>query len=132
LKVAQWFLLTTPSNFKDRIAGIKDLLGVSDRTVQRLTRLIEAETGHQIEELNIDFIGPKIPHVQEVTIIHSRSDKVIPVEDARRAHQAIPQSTLIELEGLGHYRILWSDELSEILGEKLKRSEGRQMANSRP
>lgn len=116
----QWFLVTTPNNFKDRINIMKAALGVTDRTVSRLIRLIETSPQYSVDELNMEFMGSQLTNLNEATIIHSKSDKVLPIEDARKAQQSIPNSTLIELDGLGHYGILWSDELKKILKEKVK------------
>ncbi len=63
--------------------------------------------------------GGNLNNLQKATIIHSKGDRVIPVEKSRMTHKAIPQSELIELEELGHYRILWSEQLLNILDEKL-------------
>lgn len=115
----QWFLVTTPNNFKDRINMMKVALGVTDRTVSHLIRLIESATSYSVDELNMEHMGSRLTNLNEATVIHSKSDKVLPITDARKAKQSIPNSTLIELDGLGHYGILWSDELKQILERKL-------------
>lgn len=117
--VNQWFLVTTPFNFKDRIRDIKRTLGVTDRTVSRLIKKIESSTNQRIDEMNMQFMASKLSSVRETTIIHSKSDRVIPISDARASQKAIPESTLIELEKMGHYGILWSDELKDIISNKL-------------
>ena len=120
VSIDQWFIVTTPANFKDRIDDTKDLLGVSDRTIMRLIELVEGTEGYSVDLLNMDEFGSKLVTVDKVIIIHSRSDKVIPIEDAKITHRAIKGSKMIELEDIGHYKILWSEELKELLTEHLK------------
>lgn len=117
--VDQWVLVTTPHDFKNVVNDVKNMLGLTHRTMDKVIHKIETDTNSSLDTLNMSHYGDKIPHVNKVTIVHSKSDKVIPIQSARIAHQSIPQSELIELDDLGHYRILWSDELKEIISNKL-------------
>lgn len=120
LEIEQFIMLTTPHNFKNRIKEVSDFLGLSDRTVSEVVQLLEKETRMPIDEMNMAHYGAKLSHVKEALIVHSKSDKVISIESARYTHEYLPQSELIELDGLGHYGILWSEEVKEILGERLE------------
>lgn len=115
LFINQWIVVTTPHNFKDRIDDVKKFLGLTNRTIDKVIDTFEADTGYQLDDLNVEHYGDKIPHVKEVLIVHSKTDKIIPIESSRITHQNIPQSELIELDGLGHYAILWSNALKEII-----------------
>jgi pimeloyl-ACP methyl ester carboxylesterase len=119
IKIDQWFLITTPSHFKDRIHDIAVFIGISHRTVNRLTNRLEKELNISLDKLNMGEYAGNLNNLKEAIIIHSQSDGVIPIEKARKAHEAIPQSELIELEDLGHYRILWSKRLKQILEERI-------------
>jgi pimeloyl-ACP methyl ester carboxylesterase len=119
IKVSQWFLITTPNHFKDRINEISEFLGVTQRTIDRLTAILEKDLGISLDKLNMTEYGGNLKNLKEAYIIHSKSDGVIPIEKARLAHKAIPQSQLIEFDNLGHYRILWSTQLKDILKEKI-------------
>jgi len=121
-KLDQWIIVTTPFSFKDRIEQIMGKLGVTDRTLRKLTNLLEKDTEYTVEELNVATSAIKLTNLGHCTIIHSEHDKVIPIDDARKVHQHIVQSELIELKNLGHYRILWSDELKEIIEKKIEKT----------
>jgi pimeloyl-ACP methyl ester carboxylesterase len=47
-----------------------------------------------------------IPRYGEIeaplVIIHGTADRNVPIEQARRLHQAAPNATLIEIPGAGH------------------------------
>ncbi|MFK7950092.1 MAG: alpha/beta fold hydrolase [Saprospiraceae bacterium] len=120
MSIEQWFVVTTPHNFKDRINDVKQFLGVTERTIDKVIYQFESDTGYKLDNLNVDYYGDKVPHVKEVVIVHSKSDKILPIDSARFAHKAIPHSELIELDDLGHYAILWSDALKEVLKTRLK------------
>ena len=119
IEVCQWFAITTPFDFKDRINDIREILGVGHRTMNRLFNLIENRTGREVAELNMRAMGSHLNNVEEVIIVHSLSDKIIPIQDARRTAEVLPTARLIELDNVGHYAILWSPQLKEILQDLL-------------
>ncbi len=119
VQIDKWFLITTPYHFRDRINEIAEFIGVSARTVNHLIAMLEKEINIPLNDLNMKVYGGDLNNLGEATIIHSKSDRVIPIEKARLVHKAIPQSELIELENLGHYRILWSEQLKDILKEQI-------------
>ncbi|PCJ79804.1 MAG: hypothetical protein COA57_15345, partial [Flavobacteriales bacterium] len=55
----------------------------------------------------------------EALIVHSKEDKVLSIDLARKVHKDFPLSKLIELDGFGHYTILWSEELKEVISAQL-------------
>lgn len=120
IKVDMWVLITTPHHFKDRIKSVTEPLGVTDKIRTKLISLIEENTGEKVEELNMTAYCSRLTNVKEALIIHSKSDKVLPIADARLVHKAMPQSKLVELDNLGHYSILWSEEIKEVLKNGIK------------
>ena len=119
MPIEQWILVTTPHNFKDRIEDVKKMVGFSDKTMAIVVDKLESDTGQKLDNMNMEYYGDKVAHIKEIIIVHSKSDTIIPIESARITHQNIPHSELIELDNLGHYRILWSDELKEIVTNRV-------------
>ncbi|MEL6251493.1 MAG: alpha/beta hydrolase [Bacteroidota bacterium] len=115
IKVKKWLLVTTPHNFRNRIKQVSEFLGLTDRTVSKVIDQLESNTQMKVDEMNMAYYGPQVSHIEEITIVHSQSDKVIPIESAHFTHEHMPQSTLYELDGMGHYAILWSKELKDIV-----------------
>ncbi|MEM8893924.1 MAG: alpha/beta hydrolase [Bacteroidota bacterium] len=118
-KINQWFIITTPSDFKDRIKMVQDQIGMGEKTLKRMLSLLEKSTGHKIDDMNMNAMAPQVDQVYEIVIIHSTSDKITPIEGARTTHKAFKNSDLIELEGLGHYSILWSDQVKSLLKSRV-------------
>ncbi len=119
LSLKKWVMVTTPHNFKERIRHVIDYLGASERTARRLMKMVEQDTGLSIDALNMTEYGANLRNVQQALIVHSKTDRVLPIESARKTNAAMPQSELIELDGLGHYAILWSEKLKEIITKNL-------------
>jgi predicted alpha/beta-fold hydrolase len=115
----QWLIVTTPFSFRDHVDRIKDQLGISDRTLTKLINLLERDTNQKMDDLNMETMAPEITNFERCTIIHSVDDRVIPFSDAERTSHYLKDSELIPVENLGHYRILWSDELIQTLEEKV-------------
>lgn len=120
VNVDKWILVTTPHDFKTRIKEVSDYIGITHRTTNRLIKLIEEDTKSSVDTMNMDNFGHKLGHVSDVIVVHSTTDRIIPIAAARNTHKAIPQSTMIELDNLGHYAILWSDELKEIIKKNIQ------------
>lgn len=119
IQVNKWILVTTPNNFKNRLQDISDFFGITDKTRHALIKMIEKDTNESIENLNMVETCKNLKNVSEAIIVHSKMDKVLSIDSARKVNKAFLQSELIELDGLGHYSILWSEELKEILSLKL-------------
>ena len=107
IQIDQWILITTPDNFKNRIQDVSNFLGISDKTRHELIKMIEKDTNESIENLNMIEYCKNLKNVSEALIVHSKKDKVLPIDSARKVNKAFPQSELIELDELGHYSI-WS------------------------
>lgn len=116
----QWFIITTWSDFNEVFNQIIRRTGISQRTLRRLSKMMEDSSDVKFYRLNMQKQGRDLNTVKDVTIVHSKSDKVIPLEESRIAHNSIKGSTLFELDNLGHYKILGSDELKVIINDRLK------------
>jgi len=49
--------------------------------------------------------------------IHDKFDKVIPIEKTKNVSSFIKNSKLIEIEGTGHFKMLWSKKVVKIIEE---------------
>ncbi|MCK0107865.1 alpha/beta hydrolase [Flavobacteriaceae bacterium S0825] len=110
-----WLMVTTPNNFKSRIDEIATKFNLNHSVTGKLISKIEEDVSESIENLNMVTYCSELSNVKKVVIVHSKSDKVLPIEGAREVNQSFMQSEIIELENKGHYSILWSDELKFIL-----------------
>lgn len=110
--------ITSPNKFTDRVKQIADQLGVTDKTVRRVVDRFEKETGHNSDELSV------VRYLEQVTpykglVVHGSEDSALPITWSRSVAEALPNTEFRELDGLGHYHILWSEALQRAMKEML-------------
>ena len=115
LNIKTWIMVTTPNNFKSRIDELSSKFNLSKKVTYKLIQKIQEDVNENIEDLNMVTYCSEISNLEKAIIIHSISDKVLPIEGARAVNESFKQSKLIELNNYGHYSILWSDELKSLL-----------------
>ena len=118
-----WILVTTPNNFKSRIDELSSKFNLSKKVTYKLIQKIQEDVNENIEDLNMVTYCSDITNLEKAIIIHSKSDKVLPIEGARTVNDSFKQSELIELNNYGHYSILWSYELKSLLEDQLNDSQ---------
>ncbi len=119
ISVNRWLVITSPYSFRERLEEAKTMVSVTDRTINKLIHKFEKDTGMIVADMNMKEYCSRISNVNDILIVHSIDDKIIPIDTSRRVHAELPQSEMIELKALGHYRILWSDELKNIVNKRL-------------
>lgn len=115
-----WIMVTTPHNFLSRVNGISDHFGIKSKAKNELIKRIQNDTNEDINHINMATYCQELSNVKNTVIVHSKTDKVLPIEGAREVAKAFKRSRLIELDNLGHYSILWSDELKKIIDQNVK------------
>lgn len=117
-----WILVTTPNNFKSRINEMAAKFKLSQKVTQKLILSIQKDVNEDINDLNMVTYCNTLSNVKKAAIIHSKSDRVLPIEGAREVNRSFKPSNLIELDNYGHYSILWSEELKSILSNLLSKT----------
>jgi pimeloyl-ACP methyl ester carboxylesterase len=115
--VKDWIMITTPYQYINYIKGVTEFFNLSPKTFKKVIDLVEAQVDEPIENLNMATYCAALENIERATIIHSVEDKVIPIDSARQTHAGFPKSQLIELNDLGHYGILWSDQTKTIVNQ---------------
>jgi pimeloyl-ACP methyl ester carboxylesterase len=80
----------------------------------RTVRAVIGPMGQQVSALDRLYLAEDMPTL----IVWGTDDPIIPVEHGRAAHELIPSSQLVEIEGAGHWPHLDEpDRLVEAIGE---------------
>ena len=119
LNIKLWVMVTTPNNFKSRINELSSTFNLRKKVTYKLIQKIERDVNENIDDLNMTAYCNQLINVNKAVIIHSKVDKVLPIKGAIEVSKSFKQSTLYMLEGLGHYSILWSEELKFIIREQI-------------
>ncbi|MED5389796.1 MAG: alpha/beta fold hydrolase [Pseudomonadota bacterium] len=121
-------LLAPPAGFRSLVARLADFLHFGERARQQLLERMAQRVGLSFEQLDVarrsrDIRAP-------VLLVHDVGDREIPFSDSLRLHQALPASTLFQVQGSGHKRVL-SDPtvLARIEAFMAERDEGESAEN---
>jgi pimeloyl-ACP methyl ester carboxylesterase len=112
--VNRLLLVTSPNSFRDRVQQIADQMGVTSRTTDRVIQRFRAETKKDPDQLSVAQFCTKLQPVRAL-VVHGGEDRVLKMEWSRAVAEALPNGEFKVLDGLGHYRILWSEELQREL-----------------
>jgi pimeloyl-ACP methyl ester carboxylesterase len=115
IKVDQWLMITTPYTFRSKLERVAKKFCLNQTVLTNIEKLIETEIKIDVENLNMAQYCKELENVERALIVHSKLDKVLPIEWSRQVNQEFKQCELIELEELGHYNILRSEDLSQII-----------------
>jgi len=114
LKVDTLVFLTTPDKISDIFLEFKKLIGLNDKSYQHLLDKASAIVGEDLTHISIT---KKLQKAQfnHLHLFHNTRDKVLPYKNSTQIAEGIPNSTLHTLEKMGHYKMLWNDELVEMV-----------------
>lgn len=110
IAIDNYLLFTVPDKFSERIDDVCGMTGITNAVKQRLILKLQRETGTDVNALSVSEFVKHI-NVKQALILHDKNDTVTPIERARNVHQHWKASTLLEVEGTGHFRILRTDSV---------------------
>ena len=126
-KVNQMIVLTSPSKFLEFIDLAVTQFGLTTKTTKRLTNKIqETTTEYDTMTFGAENIVNEI-EMKNITFIHDKFDKVIPIEKSKNVSSFIKNSKLIEIEGTGHFKMLWSKKVVKIIEELILKYETKKL-----
>ncbi|CAM1353458.1 alpha/beta fold hydrolase [Tenacibaculum halocynthiae] len=118
-KVKQMIILTTPLKFIEFIELAVAEFGLIPKTTKLLINKIrKTTTKYDPLTLNASTIIKDI-EMKNVTLIHDKFDKVIPIEKTKSVSSLIKSSKFIEIEGTGHFKMLWSKKVIKIIEQQV-------------
>lgn len=85
-------------------------LRVSPRLQQSLKTYLERTYGDLWNNFSPEFLVGRLQGVNGL-VVHDQGDREIPVEEGRRVAELWADADYVETSGLGHYRILKSDDV---------------------
>jgi hypothetical protein len=115
-KVKQLIMIAPPSSIGDLIDITWKELSLSASAKKVLRDLFEKKYGIQVWK-NFSFagFGQNLNCVGQVAVIHDRQDKEIPLAQGERVSGSIDNCRFLTTAGLGHRRILQSEEFLNLM-----------------
>jgi len=110
LEVDDLVFLTTPDRINDIFVDYKNLIGLNDKAFHILCKKASEIIGEDLNELSI-ATKLKKADFKYLHLFHDKKDKILPYKNSTQIASDIENSTLHTLTKMGHYKMLWNDEL---------------------
>jgi len=120
-KADKLVFLTAPNKVKDIFEEFKNIVKIGDKAY---TKMIEATEKNILKEKIENFTVVKKlqkARFEKGIIIHDKFDKALPFSNAVEISKNIPKIELQKMEKIGHYRMLWTDEVVELVKDYLEK-----------
>jgi esterase/lipase len=126
-KVNQMIVLTSPSKFLEFIDLAVTQFGLTTKTTKLLINKIR-KTTTEYDPITLDAESiVKDIEMKNITFIHDKFDKVISIEKTKNVSSFIKNSKLIEIEGTGHFKMLWSKKVIKIIEQLILNQNTKEM-----
>ncbi|WP_146052759.1 alpha/beta fold hydrolase [Aquimarina sp. I32.4] len=111
-------ILTVYDKFEDYISQIINYFGLTMRTKTKFMDLIRKITKYEPSELQANLFVKNIT-IKNAIFIHDKGDKIVSVENSKFVSSNMPGSKFFEIEGTGHFKMLWSENVVNIIEEQI-------------
>lgn len=109
-KVDKIILLSSNNRIIDVFRGYQKMFGFNERVFQQAKLYIDTIIHENFSEMStVDKL--KRINFNKLLIIHDIKDKIIPFHNAATIHKETANSILIPFERIGHYRMLWNEDV---------------------
>ncbi|MDW7690657.1 alpha/beta hydrolase [Flammeovirgaceae bacterium SG7u.111] len=116
-------MLTTPNKMTTIFREFQQFIGLGEKSYQKMLDITKNIIGEPLENVEVAK-KLALANIPQLSIIHDKFDKVVPFQNAKDVVSAIPNAKLITYEKIGHYRMLWNEEVinqvAAILSNKQK------------
>ncbi len=103
-------LLSANNKLKIIFREFQKMIGFNDTIYNEIEKWIKSIFNLDLEKLILSDFIKKIKF-NDLLIIHDKFDKVIPVKSAEEIKKAIPNIKLSVYQKIGHYRMLWNEDV---------------------
>jgi len=111
-KIDKLVFLTSPNYFKDIFTEFKNFIELGDKAFKYMVRLADHLLGERLEDLSVE---DKLQYANygQLLLIHDIHDKILPYKNSEKVSQSVHRAALKTYEKVGHYRMLWNDDVLE-------------------
>ncbi len=109
-KLDKLVFLTNPNKVERIFEDFKNFIGLGDRAYAQLLEMAKQKLGEPVQEANVVDSLYKVDY-NELLLIHDRNDKVLDYYNSLEVKEATPKAQLLTYENIGHYKMLWNDQV---------------------
>lgn len=108
--IDNFIMLTSPNRLLDVFDEFKNQIALGEEAYQEVLRLASSLLKEPVEFVQVESKALKINY-NKLIILHDPQDKVLPYSNSERISNALPNTQLVTLNKMGHYRMLWNAEV---------------------
>ena len=118
LKANQLIFLTAPNTMRAVFEEYRDLIKLGYQSFEYLLRMVESILDADIDQVEVSSLLNTCEY-DDLLIIHDRTDRVIPFDYAVDIYANTLNSRYLPLEQTGHYRMLWTEEVLDMVEDEM-------------
>jgi pimeloyl-ACP methyl ester carboxylesterase len=111
LRADRAVLLAPPSSIEGVLDRFVQFVGLPAEAAPLFRAGVEAQVGFPARDLEVSRLVSRV--LQPGLIIHDPDDREVPVEDGRKVAELWVGARMVEMEGLGHRKMLGSERVME-------------------
>lgn len=108
--IKKYALFTAPDKFSERIDYVSNQVGMTNKVKNMLINKLEKEINMPVAPLNVSEFVNSLDTIQAL-IVHDVEDRVVDIAGAKAVQNNWPSSSLQEVKGTGHFRILMDEKV---------------------
>lgn len=109
-KVDRLIFLTSPNSMNQIFADFAQFIHLGKKAFHYFIHRIESIIKRPVSEMDVEKLLHSVNYNQ-LTLIHDRKDKILPFSNSESIQKAAINAELLEIENVGHYRMLWNAEV---------------------
>ena len=111
-KADKLVFLTSMNELEQVFFDFQKMIGFNDKIYKHLKQIADDILGENLSNIKV---ADKLKNAKydELLIIHDTKDKMIPYSNAVEIHENVLNSKLITHTKIGHYRMLWNNQVLE-------------------
>ena len=110
LTVNNLIFLTSPNKMEDVFMDYKNFIGLNEKAYRKLTARADKILKEPLALVNVES-RMELVDFKHLYLMHDKSDKIIPYSYSEKIHESVKNSTLYSFNKLGHYKMLWNEDL---------------------
>lgn len=110
-QVDRMVFLTNPNKIEDIFEEFKEMIGLTRRAYRAMVKNTSELLGGPIQMLDVSANLKKVDY-EKLLLIHDLDDKVLPFTNSFDINSEHKNVQLIRMEKVGHYKMLWNEEVT--------------------
>ncbi|MCB0761283.1 MAG: alpha/beta fold hydrolase [Flavobacteriales bacterium] len=119
VQALQLVFLTSPNEITDIFREFQRFVGLSEKAYQLVVSRAEGLLKSPLEEASVAR-RLSAARFEALTLLHDKHDQILPFSNSAAIQQQHPQAELIELDQVGHYRMLWNPAVYALVSQSLE------------